>query len=143
MYDFVSNPLVSLSPCQSTLIGRLRQKFPQSFGFSVSHTSRSPRPGEVNGEAYHFSNRDEMDAMRERGEFIETAIYSGNMYGTSKKALQDVIDAGKIPLLDIDLQGVRSVKQAGIFAKFIFIEPPSVEEVCRCCTLCLLGAIDH
>jgi len=86
-----------------------------------------------------------MEAMRDRGEFIETAIYSGNMYGTSKKALNDVIEAGKVPLLDIDLQGVRSVKAAGIPAKYIFIEPPSVDEVpyLRCHTHLGTQALTH
>lgn len=78
-------PLVLCGPSgsgKSTLLKRLLKEFPDKFGFSVSHTTRGPRPGETNGVHYHFTNKDDMTACVEKGEFIETANFSGNMYGT-------------------------------------------------------------
>lgn len=60
-------------------------------------------------------------------EFVEHAVFSGNMYGTSKKAIEDIIKSGKICMLDIDMQGVKNVKKTDLNAKFIFIKPPSLE----------------
>lgn len=67
---------------KSTLVKHLMDEFSDSFGFSVSHTTRSPRPGEEEGVHYHFVSRDEMTAGVERGEFLESACFSGNLYGT-------------------------------------------------------------
>lgn len=78
-------PLVICGPSgsgKSTLLKRLFKEFPNTFGFSVSHTTRKPRDGEENGVHYHFVNVEEMQAGIENGEFIETAVFSGNMYGT-------------------------------------------------------------
>lgn len=78
-------PLVLCGPSgsgKSTLLKRLLKEFPDKFGFSVSHTTRLPRPGEKNGVHYHFTNKTDMIAAIEKGEFIETATFSGNMYGT-------------------------------------------------------------
>lgn len=78
-------PLVLCGPSgsgKSTLLKRLLKEFPDKFGFSVSHTTRAPRPGETSGVHYHFTNLDDMTNAVKRGEFIETAIFSGNMYGT-------------------------------------------------------------
>lgn len=67
---------------KSTLIKKLFEEFPDTFGFSVSHTTRSPRPGEKDGKHYHFTTMESMQQQIEQGEFLETAIYSGNLYGT-------------------------------------------------------------
>lgn len=78
-------PLVLCGPSgsgKSTLLKKLFREFPETFGFSVSHTTRNPRPGEENGVHYHFVPFDEMKAAVERGEFLEHAEFSGNMYGT-------------------------------------------------------------
>lgn len=78
-------PLVLCGPSgsgKSTLLKKLFEEFPYTFGFSVSHTTRNPRPGETNGIHYHFVAFDEMKAAVERGEFLEHAEFSGNMYGT-------------------------------------------------------------
>ena len=103
-------------------------EFPSRFGFSVSHTTRAIRPSEKDGVHYHFVERGAMQSLIEAGEFIEHAEYSGNLYGTSKRALQDVASKGLIPLLDIDMQGVISIMNANLDPrpKFIFIRPPSV-----------------
>lgn len=78
-------PLVICGPSgsgKSTLLKRLFKEFPNTFGFSVSHTTRKPRPGEENGVHYHYVAVEEMQKMIENNEFIETAVFSGNMYGT-------------------------------------------------------------
>jgi guanylate kinase len=67
---------------KSTLLKRLFKEFPQTFGFSVSHTTRKPRDGEQHGVHYNFVSVEEMQAGIENGDFIETAVFSGNMYGT-------------------------------------------------------------
>jgi guanylate kinase len=78
-------PLVLCGPSgsgKSTLLQRLFAEFPHKFGFSVSHTTRSPRPGEVDGKHYHFTTREAMTEAIANGEFIETAEFSKNLYGT-------------------------------------------------------------
>ncbi|EFA80471.1 guanylate kinase [Heterostelium album PN500] len=106
---------------------KLKSEFIGSFGFSVSHTTRKPRAGEVDGVNYHFTTVEAIEKDIANGLFIESANVHGNYYGTSKKALQDVLDKGKICLLEIDVQGCESVKRANIPCKFIFIYPPSLE----------------
>jgi guanylate kinase len=129
-------PLQSASPAlvlvgpsgagKSTLIKMLTDEFPQRFGFSVSHTTRGPREGEAEGVAYHFSEREAMQAMIDNGEFLEHAEVHGHLYGTSKAAVEAVSQAGRVCILDIDVKGARQVKAAGVPARFIFISPPSL-----------------
>ncbi|XP_076822390.1 guanylate kinase-like isoform X2 [Clavelina lepadiformis] len=112
---------------KSTLLNLLFKDFPNSFGFSVSHTTRQPRPGEVNGKHYHFTTVDQMETEIKEGKFIEYARFSGNLYGTSKMAVQDVLDSKRVCLLDIDEQGVKSLKASDIKPLYIFISPPSLK----------------
>jgi len=105
---------------KGTLLKRLKEEF-ESFDVAVSHTTRDSRPGERNGVSYHFVGRDVFKAMIKNNGFIEHAEFGGNMYGTSVKAVQDVAMNGKICLLEIDVQGAKSIKELGIEAKFIFI----------------------
>lgn len=70
-----------------------------------------------------------MQKSVDAGEFIEWAIYNGNLYGTSKKAIQDVVDSGKACVLDIDVQGVKKMKNSGIDCYYIFVKTPSLEEL--------------
>ncbi|CAB4064302.1 E2.7.4.8 [Lepeophtheirus salmonis] len=89
-----------------------------------------PRPGEVHGSAYHFVTREVMKDMLSKGEFIENAEFSGNMYGTSFAAVESVVsDDSKICILDIDAQGVRQVKVKEEFLQplYVFINVPSME----------------
>lgn len=125
-------PIVIAGPSgvgKGTLINLLLEKFPNTFGFSVSHTTRGPREGEVDGVAYHFTAKDKVLKEIEAGLFLEHAEVHGNVYGTSKRAVQDVQEKGKICILDIDIQGVQQVKKSGIPAKYLFIAPPSMEEL--------------
>eukprot|EP00520_Triparma_pacifica_P016632 CAMPEP_0118635808 /NCGR_PEP_ID=MMETSP0785-20121206/2272_1 /TAXON_ID=91992 /ORGANISM="Bolidomonas pacifica, Strain CCMP 1866" /LENGTH=162 /DNA_ID=CAMNT_0006526863 /DNA_START=319 /DNA_END=804 /DNA_ORIENTATION=- len=109
------------------------------FAFSVSHTTRLPRVGEVNGVDYHFVGSDFFESCHP-SYFVESAYVHGNNYGTSMKAVEDVVREGKVCVLDLDVQGVKSVKRIKdeeggvgrgreIFkdAKFVFITPPDIE----------------
>lgn len=92
-------PLVMFGPSgsgKSTLQKKIFDDFPDSFGFSVSHTTRKPRLGEQHGVHYYFTDWDTMRKDIEDGKFIEHAIYSGNHYGTSKAAVEAVRKASKV-----------------------------------------------
>jgi guanylate kinase len=93
--------------------------------FSVSHTTRAPRPGEQQGVHYYYVTREEFDRMVANGEFVEHATVFGNSYGTSKKAIEDQVQSGKSVILDIDWQGARAIKRWRPEAVSIFILPPS------------------
>lgn len=95
------------------------------IAFSVSHTTRAPRPGEQHGVHYYYVTREEFDRMIANGEFVEHAKVFGNSYGTSKKAIEDQIKSGKSVILDIDWQGARAIKAWRPDALSIFILPPS------------------
>jgi guanylate kinase len=125
-------PVVVCGPSgvgKGTLLNRLLAEYPDECGFSVSHTTRPPRSGEQDGVHYHFCSIDEMEAMIARNEFIEYARVHGKIYGTSIAAVRDVSGSGKTCLLDIDVQGAESVKKTDLNARFIFISPPSFEEL--------------
>lgn len=134
MSVLTARPLVLFGPSgcgKSTLKNRLLKDYPDKFGFSVSHTTRTPRPGETDGKEYYFTSRDAMQQSIDRGEFIESAVYNQNLYGTSKRAVQDVLDAGKVCLLDIDMQGVISLKNTDMDCYYIFVKTPSLKELKR------------
>ncbi|XP_031825529.1 guanylate kinase isoform X1 [Nomia melanderi] len=114
---------------KSTFIKKLFEEYPDKYGFSVSHTTRKPRPGEEDGKHYYFTSKEKMEKQIEQGEFLETATFSGNLYGTSKQAVEDVQRAGKICVLDIDMQGVKQVKQSSLNPLYVFVKPPSMDEL--------------
>ncbi|XP_066155394.1 guanylate kinase-like [Euwallacea fornicatus] len=125
-------PLVFCGPSgsgKSTLVTRMMKEFPDKFGFSVSHTTRKPRPGEVHSQHYHFTTKEDMQNDIDKGKFIETACFGGNLYGTSWDAVQAVAKEGKVCVLDIDVQGVKQIKQTSFKPFYIFVEPPSLEEL--------------
>jgi guanylate kinase len=95
----------------------------------VSHTTRAPRPGEENGVHYNFVEKVAMEDDISKGLFIEYAHVHTNIYGTSIAAVDRVKSEGKICILDIDIQGVQSVKKSSLEAKYLFINPPSVEDL--------------
>ena len=97
------------------------------IGYSVSATTRQPRPGEVNGQSYHFVSPAEFDRMVRAGEFLEWAEYAGNRYGTLKQEVDATLTAGKHVLLDIEVQGARQVWSQQLDPRpiRIFILPPS------------------
>ena len=93
----------------------------------VSHTTRPPRPGEVDGVHYHFVGRREFEAMVDAGEFLEHARVFDRYYGTSRGALRAGLAQGRDVVLDIDWQGARLVREAFPEALSVFILPPSIE----------------
>lgn len=125
-------PIVVMGPSgvgKGTVIKKMMEREPDAFGFSVSHTTRKARGGERDGVEYHFVSRGEMEEMERRGEFLEHAEVHGNMYGTSRGAVKAVTGAGKICVLDIDVQGGRQLRRSGADCVFVFIDPPSMTEL--------------
>ncbi len=98
---------------------------------SVSHTTRPPRVGEVDGRDYHFVSNAEFDAMVADSAFAEWALVHGNRYGTALASLEEVRDAGCDLLLEIDCQGAAQLKERCPDAIFIFVLPPSFQELER------------
>jgi len=94
---------------------------------TVSHTTRSQRPGEINGQHYCFIGKSKFLAMINNGEFIEHAVVFDHYYGTSIKSIETLIINNKHAILDIDWQGARSVKSQYPTSKSVFIMPPSLE----------------
>lgn len=125
-------PLVICGPSgagKGTIIAKIMEKYPDHFGFSVSNTSRGPRPGEEHGVHYYFSTIEEIDQGIANGEYIEYANVHTNKYGTTFKAVESVQGKGKVCILDIDIQGCRSVKKSAMKCNYLFINPPSIEEL--------------
>jgi guanylate kinase len=126
------NALVICGPSgvgKGTLIEMLKQEFPTSFGFSVSHTTRQPREGEKDGVHYHFVSVQKMQDDINAGKFLEHANVHGNYYGTSIASVQTVKKTGKICILDIDVQGCRQCRKMKLPGTYVFISPPSFEEL--------------
>jgi len=115
---------------KSSLIDAVLAQDP-TLKLSISYTTRPPRPGEKNGREYHFVNEAEFLAMRERGEFLESALVHGNHYGTSNKVIRETLERGQDLILEIDWQGARQVRALFPGCVGIFILPPSIEELER------------
>ena len=113
---------------KSSLIGALLKKH-SDMKVSVSHTTRSPRPGEENGVHYHFVSVDEFKALIEKNDFFEWAQVFDNFYGTSKQAIESQLAAGIDVFLDIDWQGAQQIRKLVDDVETIFILPPSKEEL--------------
>ncbi|KAJ8920001.1 hypothetical protein NQ315_006531 [Exocentrus adspersus] len=125
-------PLVICGPSgsgKSTLVKKMLEEFPDKFGFSVSHTTRQPRPGEEHGKHYHFVEAEDMKRAIDEGHFIEHAVFSGNRYGTSKAAVKTIAGQGKVCVLDIDVQGVKQVKNTDLNPWSVFVKPPSLDSL--------------
>ncbi|KAK2735963.1 hypothetical protein FQN57_001036 [Myotisia sp. PD_48] len=116
---------------KSTLLKRLFAEYPDKFGFSISHTTRSPRAGEEHAREYYFTDKASFLKLVDDGGFIEHAVFGGNHYGTSTQAVREVRDKGRICVLDIEMEGVKQVKRTDLNARFVFIAPPSLEELER------------
>ncbi|WVN88884.1 guanylate kinase [Cryptococcus depauperatus CBS 7841] len=132
----ISRPLVICGPSgtgKSTLLKALFEKHSGTFGFSVSHTTREPRTGEVNGREYHFVDRNEFMDRVDKGEFLEWAKFGGNCYGTTFAALTALHPRRCI--LDIELQGVLQLKAKAplqtppLEPVYLFLSPPSISQL--------------
>ena len=115
---------------KTTMVSGLLERDPL-VRLSVSYTTRAPRPGEVDGQHYHFVDVPTFRALRDKGEFLEWAEVHNNYYGTSKVWLEQQITAGKDILLEIDWQGAQQVRKVFPKAVGVFIMPPSLEELER------------
>lgn len=111
---------------KTTLCHKLMAEF-SALKFSVSFTTRKPRPGEKNGVDYHFVDEETFQRMTDQGEFAEWAMVHGNRYGTARSAVADALDHGRDVLFDIDWQGGRQLKaQFADDAVMIWVLPPSL-----------------
>lgn len=116
---------------KGTILKKVFEYFPDMF-FSVSYTTRTPRPGaDVEGKTYCFVSEDEFMRMAEEGKFFEYARVHGHLYGTRRDTVENALAAGKDVMLEIDVQGAELVKEKIPEAVSIFIKPPSMEELAR------------
>ncbi|MEA5583026.1 guanylate kinase [Nodularia harveyana UHCC-0300] len=113
---------------KGTLMQELLKRHPELY-YSVSATTRSPRPGEINGENYYFTSRSKFEQLVSQGEFLEWAEFAGNYYGTPREAVLNQVQSGKLVVLEIELKGARQIRASfpGVFS--IFILPPSLSEL--------------
>jgi len=116
---------------KTSLVKALLAKRADSVAVSVSHSTRAKRPGEVDGEAYHFVSTEAFEKMVEDGEFLEHAQVFDNHYGTALASVEAMLASGRHVILEIDWQGARQVKARLPDTVGIFILPPSVEELER------------
>ncbi|MFN0281400.1 MAG: guanylate kinase [Kineosporiaceae bacterium] len=116
---------------KGTVSADIRSRYPEVW-LSVSATTRDRRPGEVHGVHYHFVSHDRFDEMVAAGEMLEWAVVHGvNRYGTPRKAVDQALREGRPALLEIDLQGARQVRETMPDAFFVFLAPPSWDELVR------------
>ncbi|HET7476987.1 MAG TPA: guanylate kinase [Dermatophilaceae bacterium] len=116
---------------KGTVAAYVRDHFPGVW-VSVSMTTRRPRPAEVDGVHYHFVSDAEFERLRERGEFLEWAVVHGRAkYATPREPVLRALAQGRLALLEIDLQGARQVRRQLPGALFVFLAPPSWEELVR------------
>jgi guanylate kinase len=116
---------------KGTVVQRLRQEHPEIF-VSVSATTRPPRPGEIDGTHYLFVSEAEFDALVAENALLEWAVVHGtHRYGTLKAPVLKALASGRNALLEIDLQGARQVRKTLPEARFVFLAPPSWEELRR------------
>jgi guanylate kinase len=116
---------------KGTVVERLQQEHPEIF-VSVSATTRPPRPGEIDGRHYLFVSEAEFDALIAENALLEWAVVHGTYrYGTPKGPVLEALAAGRNALLEIDLQGARQVRQTLPEARFVFLAPPSWDELER------------
>ncbi len=116
---------------KGTVVARLKQRHPEVF-VSVSATTRSPRPGEVDGVHYHFVTDEEFDEMAAHDGLLEWAVVHGtNRYGTPRGPVDQAVAEGRAVVLEIDLQGARQVRRTYPSAQQIFLEPPNWDELVR------------
>ncbi|MGB1092051.1 MAG: guanylate kinase [Oceanobacter sp.] len=111
---------------KTSLVNALLKKT-SYIGVSVSHTTRAPRPGEENGVAYHFVDKQEFQDMAAAGNFLEHAQVFDNFYGTSKVWVESELAAGRDVILEIDWQGAQQVRELMPDSVSVFIAPPSIE----------------
>ncbi|MEH1871707.1 guanylate kinase [Nostoc sp.] len=113
---------------KGTLMRSLLKRHPELY-YSVSVTTRSPRPGEIDGKDYYFISRSKFEQLLAEGEFLEWAEFAGNYYGTPREAVLNQIHLGKLVVLEIELKGARQIRASFPSAFSIFILPPSFDQL--------------
>lgn len=116
---------------KSTLIHRLLARDDIRLALSLSSTTRNPRPGERDGVDYIFMDPDAFRDARDRGEFLETAIYNGNFYGTPIAPVYEALEQGTNVLLEIEVQGALQIRERAPSSLFIFVKAPTFSELER------------
>lgn len=126
-------PLVLSSPSGGgkTTIMRTLLSVREDLGYSISATTRKPRPEEADGRDYFFLTRQDFQHKQKQGDFIESAEYGGQLYGTLKSQVEAVLASGRNVVLDIEIQGAHEVRRLFPDAVLVFIMPPSAEELYR------------
>lgn len=114
---------------KGTLVKELQKR--RNYGFSVSHTTRTIRPGEKDGVSYHFVTKDAFQMLVDGGKMMEYTCYNGNYYGTSFAAVMDAVEQGQDMLVDIEVEGAANLRNACPEAFEIFLLPPSLAELER------------
>lgn len=130
----MSKPVVFVGPSgigKNTIINKLREMYPDRFAYSVSHTSRAPREGEVDGVNYHFVDREKFEWMIQNNKLLEYAQVHGNYYGTSFESIREVERSGKICILDLNIDGAIAVSKSNLKPFIIFLRPVSLQSLER------------
>jgi guanylate kinase len=124
-------PLVLSSPSGAgkSTIARALLSAREDLGYSVSATTRPTRPGEKNGEDYHFISPAEFERRVAAGEFVEWTQYSGARYGTLKSEIDRILGSGRNPVLDVEIEGARAMRRLYPEAVLVFVVPPSAQEL--------------
>lgn len=125
-------PIVIAGPSgvgKGTLYKLLFERHPGSFALSISHTTRSPRPGEQDGVDYYYVTKDAFKELIAQDKFVESAQFGSNFYGTSKATIAEQSARGRVVVLDIEMEGVKQVQRSDIAARYVFVAPPSMEEL--------------
>lgn len=115
---------------KGTVMGEFLPKHPNLF-YSVSATTRAPRPGEIDGVNYYFMEKEAFEKLKSENGFLESATFCENHYGTPRKAVMDRLENGTDVILEIEVQGAMQVMESYPEGIFIFIAPPSMEELKR------------
>jgi guanylate kinase len=115
---------------KSALLTHLAHEMPELV-FPVSCTTRAPRPGEIEGEKYHFVSQEDFESRRAAGEFLEWAPYGGNYYGTLKSQITDALAQGKTVVREVEVQGARQIQELMPEVRIIFIDAGSWETLER------------
>ncbi|KAG6001568.1 hypothetical protein E4U21_004086 [Claviceps maximensis] len=114
---------------KSALISKLREQHRGIFAPVVRHTTREPVDGEINGRTFHFVSAQEFNQLRDGDRFIEYGDRDGTAYGTSSKVIDSIIESGKVPIIELDLEAAQFAKEMGFTARYILIKPPASLEI--------------
>lgn len=116
---------------KTTIMDHVLEK-DERLDYSTSHTTREKRPGEIDGEDYHFVDKEEFHEIIDESGFLEWAEVYGDYYGTSRAEVESIKEGGRDPFLDIDVQGARQLRDdTSLDAVFVFLAPPSLDELER------------